>query len=300
MAAVAYNDWLSKPSISSSDRLSFTIFLAILLHAAIILGVTFSYLEQGASSHTMEVTLAQYRSTNPPSKADYLAQFDQQGSGTLEEKKMITTNTLSQFQDTKVRETAIPQVSSARVTPELQSDLLLTTIGSSATKANQNEETREQKLLASYRELDRTILQKSMEIASLEARLDQLRQVSAKRPRIKRLTSLSTRSSIDAHYLNSWRRRVETIGNLNYPEEARRNKTYGHLRLMVAILPNGTLKEVEILQSSGHKSLDDAAIKIVRLASPYEPFPDELKQNADILEIIRTWQFRKNSSLRTY
>ena len=69
---------------------------------------------------------------------------------------------------------------------------------------------------------------------------------------------------------------------------------------MVAILPDGSLKEVEVLESSGHKVLDDAAIRIVRLAAPYAPFPDELRQSTDVLEIIRTWQFRKNSSLRSY
>ena len=68
---------------------------------------------------------------------------------------------------------------------------------------------------------------------------------------------------------------------------------------MVAILPDGSLKEVELLESSGHQVLDDAAIRIVRLAAPFAPFPDELRQTTDVLEIIRTWQFRKNSSLRS-
>ena len=105
---------------------------------------------------------------------------------------------------------------------------------------------------------------------------------------------------MDAFYLNSWRRKIETIGNLNYPVEARKRKLYGDLRLMVAILPDGTLKEVELLQSSGHRVLDDAAVRIVRLAAPFAPFPDELRQTTDVLEIIRTWQFRKNSSLRSF
>ena len=69
---------------------------------------------------------------------------------------------------------------------------------------------------------------------------------------------------------------------------------------MVAILPDGSLKEVELLESSGHQVLDDAAVRIVRLSAPYAPFPDELRQSTDVLEIIRTWQFRKNSSLRSY
>ena len=90
------------------------------------------------------------------------------------------------------------------------------------------------------------------------------------------------------------------MGNLNYPQQARQNKLYGSLRLMVAVTPDGSLKEVVLLETSGHKVLDDAAINIVRLAAPFAPFPDELRQTTDVLEIIRTWQFRKNSSLRSY
>jgi protein TonB len=69
---------------------------------------------------------------------------------------------------------------------------------------------------------------------------------------------------------------------------------------MVAIRPDGSLKEVKLLETSGHRVLDDAAIHIVCLAAPFAPFPDELRQSTDVLEIIRTWQFRKNRSLRSY
>lgn len=298
MSAIPYNDWLDEPAVTNRDRLSFALFLAALLHAVVILGITFTFLERGISSHTMEVTLAQHRSSSPPSKSDYLAQFDQQGSGTLEDKKMITATHQSPFQDTTIRDTT--RLSSALARPEIQSEQVVTSSETSSLKIFKQEQVKEERLRESTKELDKTILQKSMEIASLEARLDELRQIHAKRPRIKRLTSLSTKSSIDAYYLNSWRRKIETIGNLNYPEEARSRKIFGSLRLMVAILPNGTVREIEVLQSSGHLSLDEAAIRIVKLASPYAPFPKELRQTTDVLEIIRTWQFRQNSSLSSF
>ena len=69
---------------------------------------------------------------------------------------------------------------------------------------------------------------------------------------------------------------------------------------MVAVLPDGSLMEVEILKSSGHQVLDEAALRIVRLSAPFAPFPDELRETTDVLEIIRTWQFRENSSLRSF
>ncbi|MFK0571490.1 energy transducer TonB, partial [Endozoicomonas sp.] len=99
-----------------------------------------------------------------------------------------------------------------------------------------------------------------------------------------------------AFYKESWRRKVEKVGNINYPEKARRDQLYGELRLMVAIKRDGTLSSVEIMASSGYKVLDDAAIRIVKLASPFAPFDDTLK-SYDIVEIIRTWRFEPGDRL---
>jgi protein TonB len=287
-------------TVSPGDRLSFTVFLAVALHAALILGVTFTYVTSEPSTHTMEVTLAQQRAKNRPDKADFLAQFNQVGSGTLEEKAIMTAPTEAQFQDTEIRETSqnLPQNASHKVVEQTQT--AITTTASVDHKVAVDSEVTETAPQKTEFENEKSLRTRALEIASLEARLDRQRQIYAKRPRIKRLTSLSTASSADAFYLNSWRRKIESIGNLNYPQEARKNKLYGSLRLMVAILPDGSLKEVELLESSGHKVLDDAAVRIVRLSAPYAPFPDELRQSTDVLEIIRTWQFRKNSSLRSY
>jgi periplasmic protein TonB len=289
-----------EPGIGPGDRLSFTMFLAVALHAAIILGVTFTYVTNKPSTHTMEVTLAQHRSKNRPDKADFLAQFSQIGSGTLEKKELLTSPTEAQFQDTEIRETSqdMPQQASRKISE--QKKTVVTTTSKSNSKIALDDQLAKPTPSESDLETDKSLRTRALEIASLEARLDRQRQIYAKRPRIKRLTSLSTASSADAFYLNSWRRKIESVGNLNYPEEARRRKLYGSLRLMVAILPDGSLKEIELLESSKHKVLDDAAIRIVKLAAPYAPFPDELRQTTDVLEIIRTWQFRKNSSLRSY
>ncbi len=297
MAAVTPTDL--QGGASPADRLSCALFLAVALHAALILGVTFTYVANKPSTHTMEVTLARHQSKNKPEKADFLSQFNQVGSGTLEEKALLTSPTEAKFQDTQIRETSQDRPQPRAPKTAAQSEIVTTT-SSSSSKVQMQKTLIENVPTNSKIDTERSLLTRAMEIASLEARLDRQRQISAKRPRIKRLTSLSTVSSADAFYLNSWRRKIETIGNLNYPEEARRRKLYGSLRLMVAILPDGSLKEIEVLESSGHKVLDDAAIRIVRLAAPYAPFPDELRQSTDVLEIIRTWQFRKNSSLRSY
>jgi protein TonB len=135
------------------------------------------------------------------------------------------------------------------------------------------------------------------EIASLQAKLAMQRQAYAKQPRVKTLTSVAARASNDAEYLNLWQERIELIGNLNYPEEARKQKIYGQLRLLVTVLPDGSIHDITILKSSGHRILDDAAVRIVRLSAPFAPFPPALRKDVDRLEIIRTWKFEPGNHL---
>ncbi|MEX0942987.1 MAG: energy transducer TonB [Pseudomonadales bacterium] len=298
MAAI--NTAMALPPVSAGDRLTFTVFLALAVHAAIILGVTFTFSERGSSTHTMEVTLAQHRSESRPDKADYLAQFNQIGSGSLEEKALTTTTTEAEFHDTSIRETSPREQAAAAPAVEKAETRVVTTTNRSSHRALVAARPVDPAPRESNSEVEKTLLQRSLEIASLEARLAEQQQIYAKRPRIKRLTSLSTASSVDAYYLNSWRRKIEKVGNLNYPAEAKRQRIFGSLRVLVAILPDGSLKDVQLLESSGHQILDNAAISIVKLSAPFAPFPDELRETTDVLEIIRTWQFRKNSSLRSY
>ncbi|MEM7366211.1 MAG: TonB family protein [Pseudomonadota bacterium] len=245
----------------------------------------------------MEVTLAQHRADDKPEKADFLAQFNQIGSGTLATAEMITSPTQAEFHDTEINETTLISEVSSPSQPVFEDRTLTASI--SEEQAPSNPDTPEPHR-DSTESGQKTLLQRSLEIASLEARLAQQRQIYAKRPRIKRLTSLSTKSSVDAFYLNAWRRKIEKVGNLNYPAEAKSQQLFGSLRLLVTILPDGTLKHVHLLESSGEQILDDAAIRIAQLASPFGPFPDELRESTDELEIIRTWQFRKNASLRSF
>jgi protein TonB len=91
--------------------------------------------------------------------------------------------------------------------------------------------------------------------------------------------------------MEAWRAKVERVGNLNYPEAARRKKLSGNLILDVALNNDGSINQITVRRSSGHKVLDDAAIRIVELASPYSPFPDHIREETDILHITRTWQF---------
>ncbi len=139
-----------------------------------------------------------------------------------------------------------------------------------------------------------TLLANSLEIASLSAEIRRKLEAKAERPRRKFL-SASTKEFNYAAYMEAWRAKVERVGNLNYPDDARKRKLSGSLILDVALNADGSVNQITIRRSSGSKILDDAAIRIVELSSPFAPFPDHIKKETDILHITRTWQFLNNS-----
>ncbi len=137
---------------------------------------------------------------------------------------------------------------------------------------------------------------RSDEIMRLNKELEKKSTAYADRPRRKAI-SASTAEYKYAAYLDAWRRKVERIGNLNYPDEARRKRLYGNLVLHVAVRADGSIKDIRILHSSGEKVLDQAAIRIVRLSAPFAPFPRDIRAETDILDITRTWQFLSSNRL---
>ncbi|WP_086929588.1 energy transducer TonB [Agarilytica rhodophyticola] len=277
--------------IGSGDRLSFTIFIAAACHALIIFGITFS-LDTGTKvAPTLNITLATHASKIPPKKADFLAQHDQQASGTSSEVKELTVKDQAQLNDVKIRDINPAPSQKATQKKEVETQIITTQNRSNQKislqeKLDQKNESSEERI---GENLDAPLI--DPEFASLQAKLDRLKQDLARQPRIRRLTSVSTKASYDARYLNDWAQKVELVGNKNFPEAALREEIFGSLRMSVMILPNGTVENIEILQSSGHTILDEAATQIVKLASPFQPFPREIKQSTDKLEIIRTWRF---------
>jgi protein TonB len=276
------------------DRLGFAVMVACAMHVIIVLGVSFQREDKELAPPSLEITLAQHHTLEEVEDADFLAQHNQQASGSLAEKALLTTPTEADFAAPEINE--VNPLPTAELTPPepISTQQIITTIDNNALQEQPDEELLEQpeEVIDLPEGPDQLI--HSEEIASLQAKLDYQRQAYAKRPRIHRLTSLATRESSDALYLHNWKTRIETIGNQNYPGEARLNRLYGDLRLLVVLRVDGSVQDIEILKSSGHKVLDDAAVRIVRLAEPFEPFPVSIREYADTLEIIRTWQFRRN------
>ncbi|WP_043310980.1 energy transducer TonB [Pseudomonas sp. ML96] len=287
---------LTSSGIRPADRLGFTLFVATLLHLALILGVSFSLAEPGQISKTLEITLSTFKSQEKPKEADFLAQDNQQGSGTLEHKAAPKTTEQAPFQDSKVNKVtpaAAPQPTQ-RKEAAVAKTALTTTKQQQQKAATKQKEEEPQPDAQQAPVFDSTQL--SAEIASLEAELAQEQQLYAKRPKIHRLNAASTMRDKGAWYKDEWRKKVERVGNLNYPEEARRQRIYGSLRLLVSINRDGTLYEVQVLEPSGQPTLDQAALRIVRLAAPFAPFTGDLA-DIDRLEIIRTWRFERGDRL---
>jgi len=285
------------PRVRPADRLGFTLFLAALVHLALILGLGFTFAKPEEIRRTMEITLSTFKSEKAPEKADYLAQDNQQGSGTLNKKAVPKTTEVAPFQDSKINKVTPPPASKQEVQPQpTPPKAVVTTQAPKPQKVETKpKEVKPQpKPKAATPEFDSSQL--SSQIASLEAELSHEQQLYAKRPRIHRLNAASTMRDKGAWYKDEWRKKVERIGNLNYPDEARRQQIYGSLRLMVSINSDGSLYEVLVLESSGQPLLDQAAQRIVRLAAPFAPFTGDLA-DIDRLEIIRTWRFARGDRL---
>ena len=287
-SAVAFAIERPEPEITSADRFSFAAFLAVALHAAVILGVTFALPDPPEPMRSLEVTLARFSSETAPENADFLAQADQQGSGSLEEARELTTDRDAPLADTRIADALQPRPESGA--PERMPEPRL-----DAENADADPVADATPLPAPAQEQfdSASVLAQAMDLASLDARRASEIQLDARGRRVRRLTSVSARSAVEAAYLESWRNKVERLGNLNYPLEARQQGLEGDLRVLVEIDADGRLLDVRILESSGSGVLDASALRIVRLAAPFLAFPPELRAEADILQIVRTWQFRR-------
>jgi len=293
--STATAEFIPRASIHASDRLGLTLFLAVAVHAIIILGVTFSNAlsTPKETTQTMEITLVQSR-TKPPKKAEFLAQANQQGQGSTKQSKRPPSPQKKTVPSVvpnvgKQAETSIPQQAKTQQ-QSAKKQTLLTAKKSTKSIATKTEQVQKPANKVSASQL----IARSLQIASASAEYEQLRINNQNKLRNKFITA-STREYKYTAYLDGWRRKVEEIGLLNYPEEARKRKLLGNLIMTVVLRSDGTIFEMTIDKSSGSKILDDAAKRIVRFASPFSPFPDNIRNDTDLLHITRTWVFGRGN-----
>ena len=284
------------PQITDNDRLGMTLFLAAVFHGIVILGITFSISPPAESESlpTLDVILVQTQNPSEAEDAKYLAQVSQQGGGNSEEQSrpadLFTAPSLSKNPGMAMA-TSQQQLASQKQVEEvalLHQDSSSYSIDTDEDKQNPNNTTSQ----------NRQSQNQNSKQARLAHELSTQIQNQAEKTRTRYLNS-STREFVPATYMRQWINRVERIGNLNYPDQARREKLSGTLILDVVINADGELVKTDLRQSSGHQILDDAAKRIVQLAAPYSPFPPKLRQEADVIHITRSWEFLNDSSLRT-
>lgn len=282
---------LKKPSISASDRLGFTLFLALTIHLIVVLGVGFTKSDQPNADvlPSLEVIIANSASLEAVETPDYLAQVNQTGGGKADDKARPSAPASA---NTPINQHGIAEQARQELN---KSQLAINQIYVLTQQhADQKvEKTTPKKDKKSSAEPTSDVDQRQSKIARLQAEIRQMTVDYAKRPKSITLTA-ATKKVVEASYLASWVQKIEHTGNLNYPSEARIKNIDGQLRLSVRINQLGAILDVQITKSSGSSILDEAAKRILRLSEPFAPFSEALKQRADQIVIIRTWNFDSN------
>lgn len=278
---------------SNSDQLGLSFFASVLVHLVVILGVTFTVpkVREMYSLPTLEITLVQAESEQAPTDAEFLAQANQAGGGTSDNQE-VARNPLPVREIGEVsRELPVmrlppqPKVSSPQEATEFMSqDQARKKVAYESEPERMDPQTAPESLGFESRP------DPAEERTRLIAEIDRVWNEYQQRPKHKFLNA-RTREYKYATYMKAWEAKVERIGNLNYPEEAKRRGLSGQLRLDVALNADGSVYAIIIRRSSGYTLLDDAAKRIVYLAAPFAPFPPNIRAETDILHITRTWRF---------
>jgi len=270
------------------DRFSLALLLALLLHAVVLLGISF-VLEMNplrTAAESLDVVLVNWRSETPPEEAEFLAQAAQQGGGEAEQAQKPSQDLSPELPSANPGDMPF---SSDEQLPAPAREARETVVAEDAEARPVQQVTEvEQPVpeLPSAAEL----LQQSMQVAQLQPQTDRQRQWQSKLPR-RRFISANTREYEYATYMAAWVSKVERVGNLNYPVELKRRKISGDLLLTVGIKADGSVESIDIQRASGLPELDRAAVRIVRLAAPFAPLPPEIAGDVDVLHITRTWRF---------
>jgi periplasmic protein TonB len=278
--------------VSTTDRLGSTLFFAALVHGVIILGVTFTVSSLDEKTvPSLNVTLVVDTGQEQPDvdTGDFLANRNQRGAGQAARGTRPTTALSSEQARTQSGDPLGADATDGTPRDATQSAEQLVTRGESADSvAARPQPTDEpaptrQKAAALFQQTgpQTTAIEVGLR-AELPNGRDDARTL---------LATPSTRESGLAEYLDGWRRRVERIGTANYPVELLGDLNAGRPTLEVVIDKDGRLDDIVVRRSSGDKALDQAALKILRLAAPFEPLPESIRANYDVLRFAYDWDF---------
>lgn len=279
-----------------STRLQLALLVSFTLHSIFLLGVNFKFpdsTKRVRDGLPLEVVLVNSRTVSKPLHPDVLAQYNLDGGGNTESERRAK----SPLPVRKKNEHPSDQlVRAQRRVAKLEEKARKLAAQVSEKKIEQQESPpqTEKPKVKTPDAMD--LVQSGLEEARLEAQIAREQEEYQHRPR-RMFIGARAKEYAFTRYVDDWRIKVERIGNLNYPDAARRQKIYGSLVLTVSIRADGSVEYVEINRSSGEKILDAAAIRIVQLSSPFAPFSEEMRKKVDILSITRTWTFTRSDQL---
>jgi len=284
---------------SQNNRILAAMAISLFLHVIILIGVTFQFPKSNVDKVTtsLEVVLVNNKTPTKPTKTELQAQDNLDGGGNTDDNRRAKTP----FPVLPKSKPPMNDIAMQQKIKKLEQETkkLMTAVDDN--KKIQQLDTQQDENETEHKEItaDATdLLLRSLDIARLKAQIDQDHDDYQKRPK-RKFVGARTKEYRFARYVEDWRIKVERIGNLNYPEAARKGKLYGNLQLTVSIRADGALESIEIHRSSGEKILDQAAINIVKLAGQngFAPFPPDISQDTDILHITRTWVFAPSDML---
>ena len=281
-----------RPQVGERERLTATLVLSALLHGMLLLGVGFAIEDAAPVLPTLDVILTQTRTALTPKQADFLAQASNQGGGESEKANRpgdLQAGLVPKPDPGVAAQQLRAQTPAPRPPPEAR--VVSSVRGQAPTPLPRATPQVEPEPLPP----GQLKVQHDMEMARLAAEIHLRSQRYARRPS-RKFVSASTREYAWAAYLRAWVDRAERVGNLNYPDEARRRRLAGVVVINVGIRRDGSVERADVVQSSGIPLLDAAALRIAKLAEPYPPLP-KTAEDPDILNVVRTWQFLAGGEL---
>jgi protein TonB len=282
-------------ALLQNKSFSFALLISLGFHAVVLFGVGFAFPQYDKAMsmplQPLEVVLVNSKSRLRPSTADKMAQNNLDGGGNTSDDRHSRTP----FPALGDSEQFSPEQSAHRVKQlEQEAKRLLTQLKSNYNVARETDV----KQPLSNKSSGEDLVTSSLAMARLETEINKNNDAYEKLPK-RKFVGARTQEYRYAQYVEDWRGKIERIGNMNYPQQARDQKIYGKLTLTVSIRSDGSVENIEINRSSGQRILDAAAMRIVKLAAPYPVFPPDLRKETDILSITRTWAFTSNDHIES-
>jgi periplasmic protein TonB len=277
------------------NKIGATFIFSLLVHGLLLFGIGITYVATRPALPTLDVTLVNVANNDAPDKADFLAQANNKGGGDSD-KANRPSQPFSGLLPMPTMGTAPQPVEATTPSPQQATDQRMLTTSGNASFAVNSDSAKDARDTTDAANADEANIEQ--QAAQLAAEVRKESQAYAKRPH-KKYISASTKQYAYAAYMRGWVDRIERVGNLNYPEQAREQNLHGDVILTVGLNRDGSVYSIDVTQSSGHAVIDKAAEAIVRLCAPFPALPPDKSEKVDILYITRTWEFQPGDVLKT-